>query len=80
MMKLLPVLEQQKKGAAMALLTNVPAGKMCVAFPMKTLGGRKVGMEQHYTEWFEGNLPEGFEVIERFVEADELCYVVGRCG
>ena len=80
MMKLLPVLEQQKKGAAMALLTNVPAGKMCVTFPMKTLGGRKVGMEQHYTEWFEGNLPEGFEIIARFIEADELCYVVGRCG
>jgi 16S rRNA (guanine(1405)-N(7))-methyltransferase len=80
MMKLLPVLEQQKKGSAMALLMRVPAEKMCVTFPMKTLGGRKVGMEQHYTEWFEGNLPEGFEVIERFVEADELCYVVGRCG
>ncbi len=80
MMKLLPVLEQQRKGSAMALLMSVPAEKMCVTFPMKTLGGRKVGMEQHYTEWFEGNLPEEFEVIARFVEADELCYVVGRCG
>ena len=80
MMKLLPVLEQQKKGAAMALVASVPAKKLCVTFPMKTLGGRKVGMEQHYTEWFEGNLSEGFEIIQRFIEADELCYVVGRCG
>lgn len=80
MMKLLPVLEQQKKGSAMALLEAVPAQKICVTFPMRTLGGRKVGMEQHYTEWFEGNLPENMEIIERFIEADELCYVVGRCG
>ena len=80
MMKLLPVLEQQKKGSAMELVSSVPAKKICVTFPMRTLGGRKVGMEQHYSEWFEGNLPEGFEVTERFVEADELCYVAGRCG
>lgn len=80
MMKLLPVLEQQKKGSAMALLEAVPAQKICVTFPMRTLGGRKVGMEQHYTEWFEGNLPENMEIIARFIEADELCYVVGRCG
>ena len=80
MMKLLPVLEQQRKGSAMALVASVPAEKVCVTFPMRTLGGRKVGMEQHYTEWFEGNLPDDFEIIERFVEADELCYVAGRCG
>ena len=79
MMKLLPVLEQQKKGSAMALVQSVPAKKLCVTFPMRTLGGRKVGMEQHYSEGFEGNLPEGIEIIERFVEADELCYVAGRC-
>ncbi len=79
MMKLLPVLEQQRKGSAMALVLSVPADTVCVTFPMKTLGGRKVGMEQHYTEWFEGNLPGEFEIIERFVEADELCYLARRC-
>ena len=79
MMKLLPVLEQQRKGAAMALVLSVPADTVCVTFPMRTLGGRKVGMEQHYTEWFEGNLPGEFEIIERFVEADELCYLARRC-
>ena len=42
------------------------------------LGGRKVGMEQHYSEWFEGNLPEEYQIIERFIEADELCYVIRR--
>ena len=78
MMKLRPVLEQQRKGSAMALVQSVPAETICVTFPMRTLGGRKVGMEQHYSEWFEGNLPEEFEIIERFVEADELCYAARR--
>ena len=79
MMKLLPVLEQQRKGSAMALVAAVPTKTICVTFPMRTLGGRKVGMEQHYSEWFEGNLPENTEIIERFIEADELCYVARRC-
>ncbi len=78
MMKLLPVLEQQKKGSAMALIQSVPARCMAVTFPLRTLGGRKVGMEQHYSQWFEGALPEEFEIIARFAEADELCYVVRR--
>lgn len=78
MMKLLPVLEQQKKGSAMELLRAVPTETACVTFPMRTLGGRKVGMEQHYSRWFEENLPEEYQVIERFIEADELCYVIRR--
>ncbi len=78
LMKLLPVLEQQKKGSAMQLLCALPTATACITFPMRTLGGRKVGMEQHYSEWFEGNLPEEYGLIERFIEADELCYIVRR--
>lgn len=78
MMKLLPVLEQQKKGAAMELIRSIPAEKLCATFPMKTLGGRQVGMEKHYSEWFEKELPEEYEILDRFVEADELGYVIGR--
>lgn len=78
MMKLLPVLEQQKKGAAMALMAAVPTPVMAVTFPMRTLGGRKVGMEKHYSDWFETALPQGFVILDRFIEADELCYVVRR--
>ncbi len=78
LMKLLPVLEQQKKGSAMQLLRDLPTDTACVTFPMRTLGGRKVGMEQHYSQWFEENLPEEYQLIERFIEADELCYVIRR--
>ena len=80
-MKLLPVLEQQGKGAAMALLRDVPAEFALVTFPLRTLGGRRVGMEKHYSDWFEAQLPgAAFGVVDRFLAADELCYVVRRNG
>ena len=77
-MKLLPVLEQQEKGAAMRLLARVPAPLIVVTFPMKTLGGRGVGMERHYSEWFEGAARGLFDILRRDVLFGELCYIVRR--
>lgn len=78
MMKLLPVLEQQRKGFATALIERAPVESVCATFPLRTLGGRKVGMEQYYSQWFSENFPTGFELVEKFVEADELCYILRR--
>ena len=75
MMKLLPVLEQQQKGAGMALLSSISAARKLVSFPTKTLGGRSVGMEAQYSRWFEQNLPQGEQILDRFVLAGELCYM-----
>ncbi|MBQ2433284.1 MAG: hypothetical protein II266_02550 [Clostridia bacterium] len=78
MMKLLPVLETQKAGAAKALLSSVRSRYMLVTFPTQTLGGKKVGMEKHYTEWFEKIIPENLTVIDRFVIGNELAYTLER--
>lgn len=78
MMKLLPVLETQKAGAAKALLEAVRSRYMLVTFPTQTLGGKKVGMEKHYTEWFEAKIPENIHVIDRFVIGNELAYTLER--
>ena len=78
MMKLLPVLEQQKKGAAMELLTSIPAPVLIVTFPLKTLGGRSVGMEKHYSDWFESSAAQAFNIERRDVLFGELCYTVRR--
>ena len=78
MMKLLPVLETQKAGAAKALLEAVRSRHMLVTFPTQTLGGRKVGMEKHYSEWFEKTVPETLLIIDRFVIGSELCYTLER--
>lgn len=76
MMKLLPVMEGQKNGAARRLIEGVRARHILVTFPTKTLGGRGVGMEKHYSEWFEALRPENADIIDRFSAANELCYVL----
>lgn len=78
MMKLLPVLETQKTGAAKALVESVRSRYMLVTFPTQTLGGKKVGMEKHYTEWFEMRIPDNLRVIDRFVIGNELAYTLER--
>ena len=75
MMKLLPVLEQQKKGAGLRLLATVPAHWRVVTFPLRTLGGRSVGMERHYSDWMESNVPGGLTLDSRLVVGDELMYL-----
>ncbi len=77
-MKLLPVLETQKKGSAKKLLESLNVKNVAVTFPTRTLGGRKVGMEQHYTEWFEGIIPKCFTVKERYICNYELVYILER--
>lgn len=78
MMKLLPVLEEQKRGSAMELMRFVPAQTIVATFPLRTLSGRNVGMEKHYSAWFEAMLPDTFCILMRFIAADELCYVVSK--
>lgn len=76
LMKLLPVLERQKTGAGLRALKNANARWRLVTFPTKTLGGRGVGMEQNYSDWFEKNVPEKLKIADRFVCTGELCYLL----
>ncbi len=78
LMKLLPVMETQKTGAAKKLLMGINARFVMASFPTRTLGGRGVGMEKHYTEWFESLLDESVRVLDRFVIGNELVYVLEK--
>lgn len=80
LMKLLPVLETQKKGSAAELLRKAPSQIIVATFPTRTLSGRKIGMEKHYSEWFESIVPEGLTIAHRYVRSNELIYVVCRNG
>ena len=77
-MKLLPVIERQEKGGALRLLRRVPAPLIAVTFPTATLGGRRVGMERHYSERFEPMIQDDFETLRREVIFDELTYIIRR--
>ena len=41
-----------------------------------SLGGRRVGMERHYSEWFEGHLPGQLRIYDRLRVDNELMYIV----
>ena len=75
MMKLLPILETQQTGAALRLIDSTPAKVILVSFPTKTLGGRGVGMEAHYSQWFEGIVPAE-RILHRFSHGSELIYLI----
>lgn len=76
--KLVPVLEQQKKGLAYHLMDSLAAKTMIATFPVKSLSGRDKDMEQFYSSQFEKSLPAGFAILQKAVIGMELVYVVSK--
>ena len=76
--KLIPVLEQQKKGLAYHLMDMLTAKTIIVTFPVKSLSGREKDMEQFYSSQFEKNLPAAFSIAQKAVVGMELVYIVSK--
>ncbi len=74
--KILPLLERQRAGAAMDVMRAVNAKYLVASFPTRTMGGRNVGMEAHYSEWMEAHLPENRAAAARFATENELFYIL----
>ena len=74
--KLLPLLETQRTGAAVETLSAFNADWIAVSFPTRTLGGRNVGMAEHYGEWMEAHVPEDRVIAGRFEMDNELVYIL----
>lgn len=79
LLKLFPVLEQQKKGRSLELLSELRSRVACVSFPLRSLSGKRKGMEESYTVFFEGLLGgSGWRVQEKRSFPGELLYVLSR--
>ncbi len=78
MLKLFPVLEQQKKGRAFELLSQLQASRFVVSFPTRSLGGKRKGMEKFYSEFFLSRLPSEFCVVRSFQISNELVFLLQR--
>jgi 16S rRNA (guanine(1405)-N(7))-methyltransferase len=77
-LKTLPCLEQQAPGAGEALLAAIPAPRVVVSFPTRSLGGRAKGMGATYARGFEALLSaRGWSAVS-FEVGPELVYVVTR--
>lgn len=74
--KILPLLERQRSGAGAQLLRRIHARYLVVSFPTRTMGGRNVGMEPHYSQWMETHFPENRRIVARFSTDNELFYIM----
>lgn len=76
LMKLLPTLEQQEKGSGARILRGLDSAVAVVTFPLSTLSGREVGMEDHYRRYMENLLADLALHSEQFTLGNELIYFV----
>lgn len=76
LLKIVPCLEQQAKGSAAALLTRLNCRYAVVSFPLRTLGGRDVGMARHYQRTMAAILGTISREAERIEIGNELVYII----
>lgn len=74
--KVLPLLERQRAGAAVEVMDAVNASCIVASFPTRTLGGRNVGMADHYADWMARHLPANRRIAGHFEMKNELFYVL----
>jgi 16S rRNA (guanine(1405)-N(7))-methyltransferase len=77
-LKTIPCLEQIDKNAGERLLSSIQAKVMLVSFPLRSLGGRNVGMAANYEKRFLLIAANKHWEIERFVFKNELVFRIVR--
>ena len=76
--KLLPLLEQQRKGRSFTLLEELEASVALVSFPTGSMSGKKRGMAGFYAGFFERGLLCSLEIMDKATVGGELFYAVRR--
>jgi 16S rRNA (guanine(1405)-N(7))-methyltransferase len=77
-LKTVPVLEQQAKGAGFGLVERLRARTVVVSFPTRSLGGHGKRMAATYSARFEGFAAERGWAVEKLDFPGELVYVVRK--
>ncbi len=77
-LKFLPVVEQNRRGGALAWLQSIPAKTLLVSFPTGSLSGRGKGMATNYEARFlETIAPTGWQA-EKLLYPGELFFIVRK--
>lgn len=80
LLKALPCLEQLDRAAGSAILDTINARCVIVSFPTRTVGGRNVGMREHYATRFEALVTHRPWQVERIEFAGELVFRLTKQG
>ena len=77
--KIIPTIENCKKGRAFEILSEIGVKYAAVSFPTKTLCGKNVGMADNYAELFEKNIDhDKFKITGKHIFENELVYVLEK--
>jgi 16S rRNA (guanine(1405)-N(7))-methyltransferase len=79
-LKVLPTLDQLQRDAGIALLRALPASRVLVSFPGRSLGGRDKGMAGHYAARFRAAAAAESWQVKEFVLPGEMAFAVRREG
>lgn len=76
MLKLLPILEQQKKGSSLSVMKRQKCKYLIVSFPIKSLSGNEKGMIQFYSNWFKKTIENEKWKFKEILFDTELVFVI----
>jgi 16S rRNA (guanine(1405)-N(7))-methyltransferase len=77
-LKTLPCLEQQQKGAGLAVLERIQAKHILVSYPLRSLGGNRKGMGATYEADFNMMAENRDWKFKRFEFPNELAFRIDR--
>ena len=78
LMKSLPLMEQIEKGLSQKILDNLNAEHILVTYPLRSLGGRKKGMEETYRFQFDQLVAGRDWKIQEFSFQNEVAFLVTK--
>ena len=78
LMKTLPLLEQIEHGLAQKVLEGLNAEQILVTYPLRSLGGRKKGMEETYRMQFDQLVSGRDWKIQEFSFPNEVAFLVTK--
>ena len=80
LLKSVPCLDQQRRGAGRAVIESLSARRVVVSFPTRSIGGRAKGMRETYATEFERMADAARWDWERLEFTGELVYLVVKGG
>ncbi len=78
LMKTLPLMEQIERGLSQKVLESLNAEHILVTYPLRSLGGRKKGMEETYRAQFDQLIAGRDWEIQEFRFPNEVAYLVTK--
>lgn len=76
--KIVPVIEHQKKGKTIDILTDINSKHVVITFPTKSLTGKNKGMEKHYSKFAKDSITPYFNIVASTIIGNEYVVIIRK--